>query len=66
MALRKLMELGNLQDKTTHAVTPSKEGVGGFLTDLTKVTELSVVRPSQVLGVVLRVGRSLEILVGSC
>ena len=30
MALRKLMELGNLQDKTTHAVTPSKEGVGGF------------------------------------
>ena len=31
MALRKLMELGNLQDKTTHAVTPSKEGVGGFL-----------------------------------
>ena len=30
MALRKLMELGNFQDKTTHAVTPSKEGVGGF------------------------------------
>ena len=31
MALRELMELGNLQDKTTHAVTPSKEGVGGLL-----------------------------------
>ena len=30
MALRKLMELGNLQDKTKHAATPSKEGVGGL------------------------------------
>ena len=26
MALRKLMEPGNFQDKTSHAVTPSKEG----------------------------------------
>ena len=32
MALRKLMEPGNLQDKTTHAVTPSKEGSADFLT----------------------------------